>query len=342
MSYNLSDFDFQLPERLIAQFPSHPRDHARLLVYDRASMNIRDDYFFNLNNYLPTGSSIVLNNSRVEKARLLSGNTEIFILRQVNPNTAEALVRPGKKFRMGKSTDFGDNITIKTLAVQQDGIRTLLVDPPFTDQVWDSYRKTPFPPYITQNESLAEEYQTVYARDEGSKAAPTAGLHFTESLLESLKGSGHPIIELTLHVGLGTFAPVKTENIEEHRMHSEWYSLSQHSAAKLTKAHHITAVGTTTARTLESIVAGGYLYKEADTTKERHFLSGSGTTDIFIRPGYRFLAVDSLITNFHLPKSTLLMMISALTGLEEMHRIYQHAIENEYRFYSFGDAMLIL
>jgi S-adenosylmethionine:tRNA ribosyltransferase-isomerase len=328
--HTLNDFDFDLPERLIAQRPAEPRDHSRLLVYDRRTRTITDDTFYNLGNWLPAGSTIVVNNSKVEKARMVFGSTEIFVLRQVNDRICEALVRPGKKFRTGKMVLLTEGLQARVLEVQEDGVRVLELSPSLTDPAWEPCRLTPFPPYIGQDESLAGSYQTVYARDEGSKAAPTAGLHFTEGLLAGLRDQGHTLSELTLHVGMGTFAPVKADRIEDHVMHSEWYSLDEKTAFELNNARHIVAVGTTSARTLESVV------------RERVFAAGSGTTDIFIRPGYQFGAVDSLITNFHLPKSTLLMLVSALCSVEEMHRIYAHAIENEYQFYSFGDAMLLL
>jgi S-adenosylmethionine:tRNA ribosyltransferase-isomerase len=340
--YTLNDFDFHLPEKLIAQRPVSPRDHARLLVYDRSSNSITDDYFYNLGKYLVPETTLVLNISRVEKARILIGTTEIFVLRQLDTNRAEVLVRPGKKFRPGKIFEVTTGVTVETLAVQEDGVRIVKANPGFDHQVWDQWKLTPFPPYIKQDESLAEEYQTVYAKDEGSKAAPTAGLHFTERLLNELQKSGFGIQELTLHVGMGTFAPVKVDNIDDHIMHSEWFSIHENTAGALTSAKHITAVGTTSARTLESIVSGGHLSRTEFTDKrKRTFDAGSGSTDIFIKPGYTFKAVDSLVTNFHLPKSTLLMMISALIGLDEMHRMYEHAIREEYRFFSFGDGMLI-
>ena len=340
--YTLNDFDFNLPEELIAQRPVNPRDHARLLVFNRTSKSITDDYFYNLGKYLVPDTTLVLNNSRVEKARILIGNTEIFVLRQLDTNRAEVLVRPGKKFRPGKVFEAAPGVSVETLAVQEDGVRIVKASPGFDDPVWDPLKLTPFPPYIKQDESLSEEYQTVYAKDEGSKAAPTAGLHFTEQLLYELNQSGFGIQELTLHVGMGTFAPVKVDNIDEHIMHSEWFSIHENTAKALTQAKHITAVGTTSARTLESIVSGGHLSSTSFIDKAtRSFEAGSGSTDIFIKPGYSFKAVDSLITNFHLPKSTLLMMISALIGIDEMHRMYEHAINERYRFFSFGDAMLI-
>lgn len=331
---NLSDFDYHLPPDLIAQEPATPRDHSRLLVYDRASGLITDDHFYNLPSHLIPGTTLVMNNSRVEKARLLFGNTEVFILRQFGTDTVEALVRPGRKFRPGRKTALTDDISAETLSMEEDGTRRVRFSLSLDDHRFDPHRFTPFPPYIRQNEELASRYQTVIARHDGSKAAPTAGLHFTDELLVRLAAMGIPKAEITLHVGLGTFAPVKTENVDEHRLHEERYLISRDAAELLNGASHITAVGTTTARVLESAVNYG---KSAG----RHFEPCEGSTDIFIRPGYRFRGLDQLITNFHLPKSTLLMMIAALMGYEEMRQVYDHAIQKKYRFYSFGDAMLI-
>lgn len=334
MNFTLSDFDYQLPEQLIAQEPAHPRNHARLLVYDRKKGSIADDYFYNLSRYLVPGTTIVLNNSKVEKARLLFGNTEVFIVDSANDKTVEAMVRPGRKFKMGKVVTLADDIEAEVIRIADDGLRTLIFNRSLDDPLFDAYRHTPFPPYIKQNDSLSDEYQTVYARPDpsgGSKAAPTAGLHFTKDQLHELEDSGVKRAEVTLHVGLGTFAPVKTENIENHRLHSEWYRIDSRTAKQLNDATHITAVGTTSVRVLESAVLPG-----------RHFKPCSDDTEIFIKPGYRFKAVDSLITNFHLPKSTLLMLVSAIMGYDEMREVYEHAIRKEYRFYSFGDAMLIL
>lgn len=326
---SLSDFDFHLPEALIAQEPAHPRDAARLLVYDRATSHIHDDIFRNLGDWLHPDTTLVMNNSKVEKARLAHGNSEVFILRQINPTVCEAMVRPGRRFKPGKTFYWADGIHIETLSVSDDGLRTLRFDRPIDDPSFDRFRQTPFPPYIKPNEALADEYQTVYAKPEGSKAAPTAGLHFTTDLLARLARK-HTLAEVTLHVGLGTFAPVKNERIEEHTMHSEWTSIDTPTAELLNRATHLTAVGTTTTRVLESLVLPG-----------RRFEAASGDTSIFITPGYEWKAVDSLITNFHLPKSTLLMLVAALTGVDELQRIYAHAIAERYRFYSFGDAMLI-
>jgi S-adenosylmethionine:tRNA ribosyltransferase-isomerase len=361
--YKVSDFDFYLPEELIAQHPAVPRDTSRLLVYDRTSDTIVDDYFYNLDKYLPEHSTIVVNNSKVEKARIQIENHEIFVLRQLDTNRIEALVRPGKKFKTGKQLVYSGGLKVDVDAVLDDGVRILSVFPELSSDAWTPFRLTPFPPYMKQDESLAGNYQTVYAKDEGSKAAPTAGLHFTDELISRITERGHPFAEITLHVGLGTFAPVKVDLIQDHHMHSEWYSIGEETARILNQSTHITAVGTTSARTLESIAnvenqsvsqedsskgrAGDIKSHKSGnnaqiTSARRNFTAGSGSTDIFITPGYRFKAVDSLITNFHLPKSTLLMLVASLTGFDEMHKIYRHAIQNKYRFYSFGDAMLII
>lgn len=330
--YTLNDFDYELPEELIAQEPAVPRDHARLLVFDRRSGSISDDHFYNLGDYLPAGTTLVANNSRVEKCRYLfhDGAMEIFVVKASDDRTVEALVRPGKKFREGATVSLPDGLSAEVTSISDDGIRTLKLSHPYDHPLLEPYRVTPFPPYIGQNEELSDEYQTVYARDSGSKAAPTAGLHFTDSLIRTLTASGISWQEVTLHVGLGTFAPVKSEKIEDHVMHSEWYRLEAETAERLNSASHITAVGTTSVRVLESAISSG------------RYSACSGETDIFIRPGYRFRSVDALITNFHLPKSTLLMLVAALMGYEESRKVYEHAIREKYRFYSFGDAMLIL
>ncbi len=333
MSYTLSDFDYDLPDDFIAQEPAHPRDHARLLIYNRATGKISDDYFYNLLEYLPEETTLVVNNSKVEKCRLLfdDGDKEVFILEAVNNRTVRAMIRPGKKFKKGRTVQLSDEISAEVLDIDEEGIRTLEMNPVLNDPVYDKYKHTPFPPYIEQNEELSEEYQTIYAKDMGSKAAPTAGLHFTDELWDKITGTNIQQAEVTLHVGLGTFAPVKADKIENHTMHSEWFEIEEGVANQLNQAEHITAVGTTSVRVLE-------------TSLERHgaFTSTKTETDIFIRPGFEFQGTDALITNFHLPKSTLLMLVAAFTGFEEMKKIYQHAIDEGYRFYSFGDAMLIL
>jgi len=333
MQYTLSDFDYDLPEELIAQSPATPRDHARLLIYDRKTGKITDDHFYNIGDYLPAQTNLVVNNSKVEKCRLLfdEGKKEIFVTSALNNRTFQAMVRPGKKFKLDKTVRLTEGVSAKVTHIAEDGLRTLQLSCDLDDPRIEPYKHTPFPPYIEQDESLSEEYQTVYAKDMGSKAAPTAGLHFTEDLIKKLKEQGVQKTEVTLHVGLGTFAPVKTEDISEHKMHSEWFHLGANQCRDLNGAEHITAVGTTSVRVLETA-----------SDESRHFEPRSMDTDIFITPGYEFKAVDALITNFHLPKSTLLMLVSTFMGFDEMKKVYEHAIKKEYRFYSFGDAMLIL
>lgn len=333
MQFTLSDFDYHLPDELIAQSPANPRDHARLLVYDRDTRSIKDDYFYNLGDYLPEHSTLVVNNSKVEKCRLLfdDGKKEIFVTSVRNNNTIEGLVRPGKKFKAGKTIELAEGVTAEVTNIADDGLRTMILSCDLDAPELEPFRHTPFPPYIDQDESLADEYQTVYAKDLGSKAAPTAGLHFTDGLIEKLSALGISKTEVTLHVGLGTFAPVKTEDLQEHTMHSEWFHLTQPTCGHLNNAKHITAVGTTSVRVLESV-----------RNSSEGFIPQSRETDIFITPGYEFKATNALITNFHLPKSTLLMLVAAFMGFDEMKRVYKHAIEEKYRFYSFGDAMLIL
>ena len=333
MNYTLDHFNYDLPKELIAQTPANPRDHSRLLIFDRRSGIITDDHFYNIGDYLPHDTSLVVNNSKVEKCRMLfnDGKIELFITGAINNHVAEALVRPGKKFRTGKEVKLTEQVSVKTLSVSEDGIRTIELSHSLDDPVFRPFRHTPFPLYIESDESLSERYQTVYAKDEGSKAAPTAGLHFTPELLTALQQLGIEKKEVTLHVGLGTFAPVKSDIIEDHIMHSEWYQISPEEANALNQSKSITAVGTTSVRVLESAVGD-----------DGNFSACSGETDIFIMPGYEFKSVDHLITNFHLPKSTLLMLISAFAGYEETKMIYRHAIEKNYRFYSFGDAMLLV
>lgn len=333
MDYKLSDFDYDLPDHRIAQQPAEPRDHSKLLIYDRSSGRIVDDHFYNLTDHLSTDTTLVTNNSKVEKCRLLfeDGKKEVFILDRIGSDQVRALIRPGKKFKRGKTVPLADGITAKVVAVDEEGIRTLRLSPSLDDPVYNQFKHTPFPPYIEQNDELSEQYQTIYAKNKGSKAAPTAGLHFTDSLFAELNDANIERTEVTLHVGLGTFAPVKADRIEDHIMHSEQYEITSSTADKLNKASHITAVGSTSLRVLE-----------ASRQNNSTFKPQKDDTDIFIRPGYTFQAVDSLITNFHLPKSTLLMMVAAFMGFDEMKRVYRHAIENDYRFYSFGDAMLIV
>lgn len=329
--HTLADFDYDLPKDLIAQEPANPRDHSRLMVYDRKTGNLHDARFYDLPEFLPSDTHLVLNNSKVEKARMLFGGIEIFVLQTLNETMVEALVKPGKKFKEGMTVDLGEGISAKVVAVLPDGQRRLEFNRALSEPIFEEYRRTPFPPYITPNESLSSRYQTVYAKEMGSKAAPTAGLHFTEDVFARLHHKNIHRTEVTLHVGLGTFAPVKTDRIKDHKLHSEWYSLDEDAAQHINQSGHVTAVGTTSVRVLESI---------AD--ERGKLLAGTGTTDIFIYPGYKFKRVNALITNFHLPKSTLLMLVSAFIGYEETMRIYRHAVEQGYRFFSFGDAMLLL
>jgi S-adenosylmethionine:tRNA ribosyltransferase-isomerase len=329
--FHTDDYHFELPKELIAQAPARPRDHARLLVYHRATGKMEDRVFYELPQLLPPKTTLVLNNSKVEKARLLFGKIEVFVLEKHGETDVTAMVRPGRKFTQGKIVALSDTITAQVLEILEDGTRRLRFNLPVAHPQVQAFAHTPFPPYIAAGEDLADEYQTVYAKEAGSKAAPTAGLHFTPELLEKLQNCGFGKAEVTLHVGLGTFAPVKSGDIRQHRLHSEWYSISQETAAQLNQSHHLTAVGTTSVRVLESAASKG-----------KPFTAMADTTEIFIYPGYRFKAVDALITNFHLPKSSLLMLVAALTGFDEMHRIYAYAVAQRYRFFSFGDAMLIL
>lgn len=344
--YTLRDFDYELPEELIAQCPAEPRDASRLLVYDRSTRQISHDIFRNIGRWLHPETCLVVNNSRVESCRLLfdEGRREVFVLEELPDGEFTALVRPGRRFREGEFVEPVPGGRFEVLEVQPDGVRRLRATPHLEDPLWDPYRRTPFPPYIRADESLAERYQTVYSRDAGSKAAPTAGLHFTERLLRELRSDGFQFAEVTLHVGTGTFAPVREEEIAKHEMHSEWYRLTPESAATLSSARHRTAVGTTSFRVLETIEST--LVEPEGTSPDAprgiRFEACSGDTRLFVTPGFPIRHTDSLITNYHLPKSTLLMLVAALTGVDELHRIYLEAIRERYRFYSFGDAMLIL
>jgi S-adenosylmethionine:tRNA ribosyltransferase-isomerase len=320
---------FDLPKELIAQEPVSPRDTAKLLVYNRKSKTITDTVFSELINYLDPHTTLVVNNSKVEHCRWLfdDGKTEIFVLEKLDPHTIRALVRPGKKFKLLLKVQITEWLQAEIVAIDPEGIRTMRLNIQHDDQRLTTIEHVPLPPYIAQNDSLAHEYQTVYAKPLGSKAAPTAGLHFTKKLLTNIKRN-YPVAEVTLHVGLGTFAGITEDNYKSGTLHSETYKINHRAIRQLEAAEHVTAVGTTTTRTLESWKNSGL---------------PEGSTNIFIQPGYTFQAVDSMITNFHLPGTSLLLMIEAFIGDEyETNRIYQHAIAEKYRFYSFGDAMLIL
>jgi len=324
-------FQFELPEDLIAQTPANPRDHARLLVYDRKNEILHDDYFYNLDKYLHHGTLIVANNTKVEPARLLfrESTREIFIVEQVNNNTVRALVRPGRVFKEEKVVDLENGLTARVTAIDNDGLRTIQFNTDLDDERLVRASHIPLPPYIAQNDQLAVDYQTIYASRGGSLAAPTAGLHFTSELKQRIEDT-FGWAEVTLDVGLGTFAPLKAENFSSGTLHSERYSLDKSVYDRLKQAPHVTAVGTTTLRTLETV------FGQPEPTM-------SGDATIFIRPGYNFNRINSLITNFHLPGTSLLLLVEAFLGSREsLETIYTHAIAEKYRFYSFGDGMLIL
>lgn len=334
-----SSIAFDVPPELIAQKPVNPRDHARLLVYNSADGSITDSYFYKLDEFLVPDTTLVLNNSKVENCRWLfsEGKLEVFVIEKLATNVVRALVRPGKKFRLGVSVRLTDWLTATVMAIDTEGIRTLSLNIPHDDRRLKAYEHVPLPPYIKQDDKLASEYQTVYAKLLGSMAAPTAGLHLTDKLLADLK-KHHDIEELTLHVGLGTFANLTDENLRTGKLHKEQYQITDQVIKNLKDAKHITAVGTTTIRALETVFG--------------QEMGQKGQTDIFIRPGYQFKSVGSVITNFHLPGTSLLLLVAAFIAFKmglneedasaELLRIYYHAIKRGYRFYSFGDAMLIL
>jgi S-adenosylmethionine:tRNA ribosyltransferase-isomerase len=330
--------DYDLPNELVAQTPASPRDHARLLVYNRSTKQITDAYFYQLNEFLPKDATLVLNNSRVEKCRLLFGDIEIFVLERLSVDTVVAMVRPGNKFRVGFKLNLPDGICCETLQIDDDGFRKVRFNMEIDSEAIQRYSKTPLPPYIAQNDAMESEYQTVFAKTSGSLAAPTAGLHFTPELLNKTK-LYHDVLEITLHVGLGTFAKIRPNNFAQNKLHSEEFYISEQTAERLTYAKHITAVGTTTCRALESACDQNGYFHETNTT-----------TDIFIKTGYSFRAVNSMITNFHLPSTSLMLMVAtffeqvqdAAVSRSEILRVYNYAVAQKYRFYSFGDAMLIL
>lgn len=338
----VSDFDFYLPEELIAQHPVEPRDSSRLMTIDRQAGKIEHHYFRDLPCLLQPGDLLVLNNTRVIPARLIGekegsqAKIELLLLKRVEKDVWESLVKPGKRLKPGQKVVFGSGLLIaELLDVLPDGNRRVVFSyEGVFEEILDRLGTMPLPPYITAQLEDRERYQTVYAKERGSAAAPTAGLHFTTELLEKLKDNGIEIAEILLHVGLGTFRPVKVENIQEHAMHSEYFKITEEAAIKINGAkkegRRIIAVGTTAARTLESAGREGILKAE------------EGWTDIFIYPGFKYKVIDGLITNFHFPKSTLVMLVSALAGRELILEAYNLAVKNHYRFYSFGDSMLII
>lgn len=338
----VDDFNFDLPESLIAQTPLEKRDNSRLLVLDKKSGEITHHYFTEIINYLNPNDVLVLNDTKVIPARLIGikeetdAVIELLLLKEVSKNVWQCLTKPAKRIKIGTIVSFGNGILkAKCTNVLDEGIREFeLIYQGILYEILDKLGEMPLPPYIHEKLTDKNRYQTVYAKNIGSAAAPTAGLHFTDELLTNIKNKGIKIVYVTLHVGLGTFRPVSVENISEHKMHSEFYMMSKESADILNNAkknnYKIISVGTTSTRMLETIYN---LYSE--------FKECSGWTDIFIYPGYKFKAIDHLITNFHLPKSTLLMLVSALAGKENIERAYQEAIKEKYRFFSFGDSMLI-
>ena len=339
----VEEFDFTLPEELIAQVPLEDRTSSRLMVLDKTSGSIEHDTFKNVTGYLRKGDCLVLNDTRVLPARLFGvkadtgAKIEVLLLKQVEGDKWETLVKPAKRVKMGDVISFGDGqLKATCVGMEEHGGRLL----EFTYEgifyeVLDELGKMPLPPYIKTQLDDKDRYQTVFARERGSAAAPTAGLHFTEELLEEIKQKGVEIAFITLHVGLGTFRPVSVEQIDEHTMHAEYYHVSEETAALLNdvkeQGGRVISVGTTSTRTLETIAS----------ENEGKFTAGNGWTDIFIYPGYTFKAIDGMITNFHLPMSTLIMLISALAGREHVLNAYETAVNEGYRFFSFGDAMLI-
>jgi len=338
-----SDYYFELPKELIAQTPLADRAASRLLVLHRETGEYEHHTFRDIKNYLCPGDCLVLNNTKVIPARLMGVKAdtgaviEVLLLKRKSDDVWETLVKPGKKARPGAVISFGNGlITGTVLEIGEEGNRLIR----FTyDGIWeevlDRLGEMPLPPYITHKLEDRNRYQTVYAKYEGSAAAPTAGLHFTKDLLAELEASGIELAYVTLHVGLGTFRPVKEENLLDHHMHSESYEITEEAAQKINRAkqngHRVICVGTTSCRTIESAADENGLLRAC-----------KGDTDIFIYPGYRFKVLDALITNFHLPESTLIMLVSALTGREQVLAAYQEAVKERYRFFSFGDAMLIL
>ena len=340
---NLKDLDFDLPEELIAQTPLEKRDSSKLLVIDRKTHDMVDTHFDHILDELNPGDALVMNNTRVLPARLYGekpdthGHVELLLLKNTQGDQWEVLAKPAKRLRVGAKVSFGDGRLTATVKEELDhGGRIVEFDyDGIFLEVLESLGEMPLPPYIHEKLDDPERYQTVYAKENGSAAAPTAGLHFTQDLLEKIEAKGVKLVYLTLHVGLGTFRPVSVDNIDEHEMHSEFYILSEEAAQTLRDVKaaggRVVAVGTTSIRTLETIGSKFNGEIKAD----------SGWTNIFIKPGYDFKVVDAFSTNFHLPKSTLVMLVSAFAGREFVLEAYQHAIDQHYRFFSFGDAMFV-
>ncbi len=337
-----ADFDYELPEELIAQDPLEDRSASRLMILDKNTGKIKHSHFRQIVNYLHKGDVLVINDTKVIPARLFgvrpgkTGKIELLLLKRMENDVWETLAKPGKKVRPGQIIEFGDGLLkAEVLSVGEDGNRFVRFSyEGIFEEILDRLGQMPLPPYIHHQLEDPSRYQTVYAVHNGSAAAPTAGLHFTPELLDQIRKKGVQIVPVTLHVGLGTFRPVKVEDVTKHRMHSEFYQISEENAGLINEAkrsgNRVIAVGTTSARTLESAADESGFVK-----------AGSGWTDIFIYPGYEFKAVDELITNFHLPQSTLVMLVSAMAGREHILNAYREAVAQRYRFFSFGDAMYI-
>ncbi|EAG9231221.1 tRNA preQ1(34) S-adenosylmethionine ribosyltransferase-isomerase QueA [Listeria monocytogenes] len=339
----VEDFDFDLPEELIAQTPLLDRTSSRLMVLDKDSGDIKDQHFTDIISYLNEGDALVLNDTRVLPARLhgikdeTGAHIEVLLLKQREGNAWETLVKPAKRIRKGATITFGDG-ALKAICLEELEHGGRILEFSYEGifyEVLEQLGEMPLPPYIKEQLADQDRYQTVYAKENGSAAAPTAGLHFTEDLLAKISAKGVEIIFVTLHVGLGTFRPVDVEDTTNHKMHSEFYRLTEESAERINKIKarggKVVAVGTTSIRTLETIAS----------RHDGKLVAESGWTEIFISPGYTFQAVDALITNFHLPKSTLIMLVSALSDRTKILAAYNHAVEQQYRFFSFGDAMFI-
>ncbi|MCH5147279.1 MAG: tRNA preQ1(34) S-adenosylmethionine ribosyltransferase-isomerase QueA [Clostridiales bacterium] len=340
MQFKKSDFYYDLPEELIAQTPATPRDSSRLLVYDRATEQVEHRIFRDICDYLKAGDVLVINDTKVLPARLYAhtqngGAVEVLLLKRQNIDTWEVLVKPGKKCTPGKRLIISDELSLTVQSVTDSGERMVKFEyEGVFEEILERVGSMPLPPYIKEKLKDKNRYQTVYAKFDGSSAAPTAGLHFTPELLQKIKDMGVEIVEVLLHVGLGTFRPVKEDIITDHKMHSEYFEVSSEAAQKINVAksegRRIIAVGTTSVRTLESA-----------TNENGEVIPQKGNTQIFIYPPYKFKCVDALITNFHLPESTLIMLVAAMTGREQILSVYNTAVAEKYRFFSFGDAMFI-
>lgn len=338
----VSDFNYELPQELIAQHPYDKRDEARLMVIDKNKHTIEHKVFNHIIDYLEPGDCLVINNTKVLPARLYGekdtgAKIEFLLLKRIQGDFWEVMVRPGNKLKPGTKVSFGEGLLkAEILDIVEGGNRKVKFEyEGIFNEILDKIGLMPLPPYIKEKLKENNQYQTVYAQYEGSSAAPTAGLHFTEELLEKIKQKGVEIAKVTLHVGIGTFRPVKVENVEEHTMHTEHYSIKQEEADKINQAkqtgYKVIAVGTTSCRVLESVADENGFVKETE-----------GDTDIFIYPGYQFKCIDRLVTNFHLPESTLIMLVSSLAGKDFVMEAYQEAVKEKYQFFSFGDAMMIV